>query len=177
MHFLSPIYAVLLTISVVSCGPLKLCNSSPSLYLQPRQVNCQDLDGPLSPSCWNTLDVGSYLFDPSKGWNRTTPVCSGGANDTSACCLLNEPWSTCFLRLAIGRPGHNCVGLDFNSCLAGSGAMSLSASLDPSIKPQVQYVVNAIQNINGFFVAMTNGMCPSSLCIAPYCLTKPFLTI
>ena len=125
-------------------------NSDPSIAnLNTRATNnCTDLRAAPSTACWDELDIAGYLA----GWNKTTPVCqaTGAAtNDGSGCCAPNEPWTTCFLRLAYGTAGTDCSTFNVQSCTLNT----LSPKLDPSVAPKVGYVVRNIVVINNLFLS------------------------
>ncbi|KAL8980333.1 MAG: hypothetical protein Q9205_004558, partial [Flavoplaca limonia] len=58
-------------------------------------VNCTNERAITDVSCWNTLKVADYLAS----WTRTTPNCTGTTPNGVGCCISDEPWSTCFIRL------------------------------------------------------------------------------
>lgn len=123
-------------------------NSDPSIAnLDTRATyNCSDLRAEPSTVCWDQLDIADYLA----GWNKTTPICqaTGAAqNDGSGCCAPNEPWTTCYLRLAYGSAGTDCTTLNTGSCVL----RQLSPSLDPSVAPKAGYVVRNIEVIYSLF--------------------------
>ena len=110
--------------------------------------NCTDLRAEPSTACWDELDIPDYLA----GWNKTTPICQangGPGNDGSACCVANEPWSTCFLRLAYGSTGSDCTTMNAQSCVL----QPLNPKLDQSTAPKVGYVVRNIVAINNLFIS------------------------
>lgn len=113
-------------------------------------------------SCWNTLDIMSYLTN----WKTTTPICTDAENtagQTLSCCGTSEPWSTCFLRLATRQTTYDCTQISTTTCPLLS-TMELQG-LDPSIASQVNYVVLNIVTINNFFTAYYMGQslfaCPT----------------
>ena len=110
--------------------------------------SCTDLIAARSTVCWDELDIAGYLA----GWNQTTPTCQAG-NDGSNCCQAQEPWTTCFLRLAYGSTGSDCTSINPQLC----GLNQLSPNLDPSIVPKAGYVVWNIVTINAFFVSYYQG--------------------
>ena len=117
--------------------------------LETRQaVDCNNSTSGASSTCWDELAIPDYLLN----WNRTTPICAG-SDDGHDCCLPKEPWSTCFLRLAYGRPGYDCTPIISESCSINQ----LSPSLDPSIASKVRYVVQNIVSINNVFASINTG--------------------
>lgn len=103
--------------------------------------NCTDLGASFDARCWNDLNLTTYLFN----WNATTRVCdevqSAADNDGSNCCKPDEPWTTCYLRLAHGSPGQDCSQINPQMCTYSS---LMDPYMDPSIKPEVQYVMKNI---------------------------------
>ena len=133
------------------CGITLLCINdacaSPTTggLLATRDVNCTGGAGAVyDDSCWATLNMTSWI----KNWNATTPKCSGSA-DGSDCCAPsnnpNEPWSTCFLRLALGDSDYDCSQINLKSCsLEG---FVLASNYNTSVDmPQYRY---AVRNIYG----------------------------
>ena len=108
-------------------------------YLRSRQiVNCTDLAAPFEESCWEILDLSTWLSN----FNQTTPICQGAGpgQDGSACCGPTEAWSTCFLRFAHGYPGEDCTVLNTGFCAYDA---TLTANVvDPA--PEVAYVMKTI---------------------------------
>ena len=94
-------------------------------------------------SCWATLGLSDYLLDPVTGWNVTTRRCSLVEDDTdsdgSDCCKIGEPWSKCFLHLAHGVAGSDCSEINAQMC-----SWDPTLAVDPSIAPQVRYVMRNI---------------------------------
>ena len=128
-------------VQLVAASPL------PDPDLHARQgVNCSDLNPAASfdDSCWGVLDLSDWLSNPKTGWNATTPVCTDSEDGTN-CCEPDEPWTTCFLRLAHGNSLYDCSQINVQSC-ADEG--TLSPYLSPSIVPQTRYVM---KNIYGIF--------------------------
>lgn len=108
--------------------------------------NCSSLSA--NTGCWDELDIPNYLA----GWNRTTPTCQA-SDDGSNCCQSQEPWTTCFLRLAYGGTGSDCTTFNPQTCTVGP----LSPNLDPSIAPMVGYVVRNIVAINSAITSYFQG--------------------
>ena len=103
--------------------------------------NCTDLGAAFDSHCWVDLNLTAWIFN----WNATTRVCgteeTADDNDGSNCCKPDEPWTTCFLRLAHGSPGQDCSQINPQTCTYSS---TLDPYMDPSIKPEVQYVMKNI---------------------------------
>lgn len=135
--------------SVQAWNPMRLLTrkwntdaSDSPLGLDKRQTyNCTDLEAAFDSRCWDDLGLSDYLFN----WNVTTRVCStiqsAADNDGSDCCKPNEPWTTCYLRLAHGTPGSDCSEINSQFC---SYTSTLNPYMDSSIKPQVQYIMKNI---------------------------------
>ena len=101
-------------------------------------------------SCWDILKLEEYLVDPTTGWNTTIPKC----DDTSKCCKSDEPWSTCYLRLATGKAGWDCLSIAGDDC---TWDRSISDHLDPSIRGRVRYITKTIFEIHNFFTKYFEG--------------------
>lgn len=126
-------------------------------YLETRQAaDCTNTRAASNAACWDILDLSDYLA----GWSRTTPTCEASGGDAADCCQPAEPWSTCFLRLAYGRPGSDCTQLQIQGCTLGL----LNPDLDPSIVSKVRYVVQSIVTINSLFVSYYQGESISGTC-------------
>ena len=120
--------------------------STHSMTLVERDTyNCTDLQASFDSRCWQELGLSGYMMDPNTGWNHTIRICSqvqsAENNDGSDCCKVGEPWTTCYLRLAHGTPGQDCSQINSQFCAYQS---DLSPSLDPNVKPQVQYIMKNI---------------------------------
>ncbi|KAF6217756.1 hypothetical protein HO133_006583 [Letharia lupina] len=119
--------------------------------LQRRQgVNCTDPNAITSGLCWEELHLAEYLTD----WHTNRPICStiyGTLEDGANCCAPNEVWSTCFIRLAIGNHGYNCININEGTCP--------NFQVGASIAPQVRYILGTMYNINNFF-SNWNGALP-----------------
>lgn len=107
--------------------------------------DCTDLKAAFDSRCWAELDLTAYLTDPVTGWNHTVRQCGAGdtaRNDDGAdCCKPNEPWTTCFLRLAHGTPGQDCSQINAQFCSYQSG---LDPNIRPDLQPKVQYIMKNI---------------------------------
>ena len=107
--------------------------------IQERSVNCNGTSAtPFDSSCYATLGISDWL----KNWNKTVPTCSAD-QDGSTCCgpsgSPNEPWSTCFLRLALADSGHDCTTIKIKNCeLEG---FKLASSVNASDMAQTRYVI------------------------------------
>lgn len=130
--------------SLSSWNPLRLLLdiAEDSSHEEKRDTyNCTDLEAAFDSTCWLELNLTTYLFQ----WNATTRVCSDVQspedNDGSNCCMPNEPWTTCYLRLAHGAPGQDCSQINPQACTYSS---TLNPYMDPSIKPMVQYIMKNI---------------------------------
>lgn len=102
-------------------------------------------------SCWTTLQVADYLTS----WNKTTPKCAKNGGNGSNCCTAGEPWSTCFLRLAIGSAGYSCDSLSPTFCTNPN--VAVNDRLDPAIRFQARYVASAIFAIHLLFAGYDKG--------------------
>ena len=98
-------------------------------------VNCTDADAITSGSCWDVLHLDEYLTK----WNQNKPICqtiAGTLEDGAHCCAFNEAWSTCFIRLAIGNHGYNCVNINEGTCP--------NFDVDASVAPEVRYILGTM---------------------------------
>ena len=75
-------------------------STSPSITSQPNVTDCKDISTGVSLYCWDALDMTDWMFS----WNRTTV------------CELDEPWSTCFMRLSSGIADQDCSTIGSQSC-------------------------------------------------------------
>lgn len=131
---------------------LRLIRGSPIHNISERQidVDCGDPASVFVSDCWITLGLSDYLNDPKTGWNQTTSVCS----DSTRCCLIDEAWSTCFLRLGRGLAGGDCTTVDDQTCTWDN---AVSPHLDPSTFAKVRYVVKSIYGVHDFFSSYFTG--------------------
>ena len=106
-------------------------------------VNCTDPGAAFEVSCWGQLNLSDWLNNPTTGWNKTTPIC-GDTQDSAACCISGEAWTTCFLRLAHGFGGDDCSQINAQTC-----SLDMTQSVSPVIWPQVHYV---LKNIYGTYM-------------------------
>ena len=107
--------------------------------LQSRQViACNDTAATFDSSCWATLDLSNYLNAPGTGWNTTVAICKATESD-SGCCGPEEPWTTCFIRLAT-----NGADQDDCSAVATGNCDSKPVIAVPINQAQVRYVVHNI---------------------------------
>ncbi len=130
--------------SLSSWNPLgPLLDTAGVLFREEKRntYNCTDLAAAFDKNCWIDLNLTTYLFN----WNATTRVCSevqsAEDNDGSNCCKPLEPWTTCYLRLAHGAAGKDCSRINPQTCTYSS---TLDPYMDPSIKPEVQYIMKNI---------------------------------
>lgn len=127
---------------LLSALPFVAASPIPETTVQTRQVvNCTDLEANFDSSCWTTLGLSRYLEYPETGWIFTTPKCTedqGGAN----CCKPDQPWSTCYLRLAHGYPGQDCSEINSQAC-----TWDATLAVDPRIAAEVRYVIRNIYSM------------------------------
>ncbi len=129
------------------------CSPMPDSELSARQrVDCFDTATTFSESCWQILDLRSYLNHPVTGWNKTVPICTGWDLD-STCCIADEPWTTCYLRLAHGKSGADCSQINAQAC-----SYDPSLNVDPSIAPYVAYTM---KNIYGTYAEWCHTKSPA----------------
>ena len=111
-------------------------------------VNCQSEKSVFDYSCWDKLNISSYITK----WAATTPICTTDESDSrmdgSGCCTPGEPWAKCFLRVARGKNDQDCSVISESKC--GSD-IELNPTLNSSIRPQMMYVQKNLHEINTFF--------------------------
>ncbi|KAL8869524.1 MAG: hypothetical protein Q9174_004209 [Haloplaca sp. 1 TL-2023] len=86
-----------------------------------QQVTCDNPDALFFVECWDILDIPNYLIAPQTGWINTVRTCqdTGGSpedNDGSTCCVKDEAWATCYLRLAIPGTSADCTSPSGDRC-------------------------------------------------------------
>ena len=115
-----------------------LITSSPitTPHHQRRQgVNCTDPNAISSGTCWEELHLAEYVTK----WNEERPICTtidGTPEDGATCCAFNEVWSTCFIRLAMGNHGYNCININEGTCP--------NFQVDASTSPEVRYILGTM---------------------------------
>lgn len=137
--------ATLVAVTLVASSPIK------GPPLEHRQVvNCTDPNAITSGSCWEGLHLADYLIN----WNENRPICTtvdGTPGDGANCCAFNEVWSTCFIRLAMGNHGYNCININEGTCP--------NFEVGASTSPEVRYILGTMYSINNFF-SNWNGALP-----------------
>lgn len=122
--------ATVLIVTLVASSPIR---GSP---LPRRQaVNCTDPNAITSGSCWEELHLAEYLSN----WNENRPICKtidGTPQDGANCCAFNEVWSTCFIRLAMGNHGYNCININPGTCP--------NFQVSASTTPEVRYILGTM---------------------------------
>ena len=125
----------LFTLPFVATSPI------PETALETRHtINCTDLKADFDSSCWFTLELSDYLKYPGTGWIYTTPICT--EDQSKNCCEPDQPWSTCYLRLAHGYAGKDCSEMNPQACTWDS-----TLAVDPKIAAQVRYVTRSIYSM------------------------------
>ena len=125
-----PIVAILVALPFVAPSPI----TAPA-HQRRQSVNCTDPDAITSGSCWDVLHLDEYLAN----WNQNRPICQttgGTLEDGAHCCAFNEVWSTCFIRLAMGNHGYNCVNINEGTCP--------NFQVDASVAPEVRYILGTM---------------------------------
>jgi len=121
-----------LIISLALASPIKI-----------RAVDCLDSAAPYDQSCWATLDLSNWITT----WRTATPPCTY-ADDGAHCCnpssAPNEPWTACFLRLALADADYDCDVLNSDSCSLAGFTLAPSLSLDSTSSAQYRYTVRNI---------------------------------
>lgn len=122
-----------------------------SPYLKYRQLSaCAEPEAPLLNACWEVLDIPTYLSE----WQKTVRVCPG-LEYTNSCCVREEPWSLCFLRLGWEQAPGDCVGIfetDPGRCQFPTG--SVRSQIPRNTVQKVKYVTANIVNIHGLFQSL-----------------------
>ena len=122
-----------------------------SPYLKYRQLAaCADPEAPLLKPCWNVLDIPDYLSE----WQKNVAVCPE-LEYTNGCCILGEPWSSCFLRLGWEKAPSGCLGVsetDLEACQFPTGTVRSDIPRDTVQK--VKYVTANIVNIHRLFQSL-----------------------
>ena len=113
--------------------------------LEDRDIDCNGGNGAVyDNSCWNTLNMTSWL----QNWNATTSRCNN-SGDGSNCCgpsnNPNEPWSTCFLRLALSNSDYDCSQINLKSCSLEGFVLASKWNASDDM-PRYRY---AVRNIYG----------------------------
>lgn len=154
-------FAALACFSIAAASPVEIdSRDSRTAKFEARQaVNCTSLTSGISTACWDELDIPSYLAE----WNRTVPHCQITGGDGTGCCHPQEPWTTCFLRLAYGNPDSDCTTLNLEQCSLNQ----ISPDPDPSIASKVAYVVRNIVAINNLFGSYYEGGSMNSSLLLP----------
>lgn len=144
---------------------LSLTDALPVAELVSRQTDdeCSAGGEVYRSSCWDKYDLSNFVLQWNATYSKTT---CGTVDDPLDCetrktCLADEPWSTCFLRLAENQSGQSCTSLDGQGCDKNS---QLDPNLDPSIKAQVRYVTRSIYMVESFFGSYFTGQsiyCPT----------------
>lgn len=141
LTFSSTLSALFIVSSAAAALPSDVVNS----------VNCTDKQAIPYASCWNDLAVADYLA----AWSRETPTCSATKGDGSDCCVAEEPWSTCFLRVNSGQAGYECDSISMNSCATINPGVSDKIRTD--LQPRVRYAMNAIFTVQSLFSSYNTG--------------------
>jgi len=147
--------STVLRVAVPAClsfAAASLVHAAPGFpTLENRQVpDCSNLQAVRSASCWDQLNIPIYLTT----WKANTPTCTTGDNGAN-CCEANEPWSTCFLRLATGATGSDCTAISVPGQCSDS---RVTSTLSPDIVVKASYVVSTIVAIHDLFEGYAAGM-------------------
>ncbi|KAI4202633.1 MAG: hypothetical protein LQ350_002426 [Teloschistes chrysophthalmus] len=115
--------------------------------------NCSDPGEPVTPSCWTSLKVADYL----NNWKKTTRVCGESDTNGVGCCVKEEPWSTCFIRLSTGFAGDSCTGL-WGDTYCRIVPTELNKDLAPAALAPARYLLNAIYAIHSLFSSYDDAL-------------------
>lgn len=74
-------------------------------YTTSSGLNCLDNGSPHDSECWNILELDDWLAQ----WFKSTPQCAPSAPSQFDCNKRDppEPWTTTFMRIAMGGGGWN----------------------------------------------------------------------
>ena len=111
-----------LPMTLLSISTISLAHRISTQFDTRQQVNCNDPSTGLDSTCWDTLQLTSWL----QNWNKTTTTCNKG-----------EVWTNCFIRLANKNPGTDCSVIGGNGC----GPPSNNLPVAQSIEPEVYYIL------------------------------------
>ena len=167
-----------LAVTILCICTLSLTSAIPVVELQSRQTDdeCSAAGEVYRESCWDKYDLTNWLLQ----WNATYSKTTCGTVDdpldcaTSHTCLADEPWSSCFLRLAENQSGQSCTSLDGQGCDPNS---KLDPNLDPSIRAQVRYITRSIYMVESFFVSYFTGNPISASIPCQIQMLIPFLAL
>lgn len=163
-----PLVAALVAVTLVAPSPIE----GPTL--QRRQgVNCSDPNAITSGTCWEELHLAEYLTN----WDEKRPICTiidGTLEDGANCCAPNEAWSTCFIRLAIGNHGYNCLNINEGTCP--------NFEVGASTAPEQRYILGTMYSkssleshiLKGFTKSVHQVSTISSATGTEHYLTQPF---
>lgn len=134
---------LLVHVCLVSASPLQI----------KREVNCLDPGAPYDESCWETLNLTNWITD----WKTNAPTCTS-ADDGTHCCnpdtAPNEPWTACFLRLALANADYDCTVFNGDSC--GLVGFELSPDIltlgNVTLSAQYRYIVRNIYGMSAFLI-------------------------
>lgn len=107
--------------------------------LRERQlVNCTNIPSAFDSSYWGVLGLSVWLNNLTTGWNHTIPICDA-TQDSSQCCIADEPWTTCFLRLGHRTGENDCSQINVQTC-----SLDLHQSVDDTVAVQYHDVMKTI---------------------------------
>ena len=122
-----------LTSLVLGLAYIAQSYAAPVEALQSRDLaTCQDPNAGIDPSCWDLLDLTTFITN----WNKTTPMCPPGPT-TGKCCGATEAWTTCFLRMNQPESGSDCTTI--SSCAFSPSLKTIPN--DSHMTAQAHYVV------------------------------------
>lgn len=171
---------------LLALSGLAFINSSTATPFTPHNitVNCNNVTTGLDPSCWVKLNMTGWMNhwsintpgangdasievpsetaeNPSEAFGN--PFASGAQlTDTGfnrravSGCEEGELWSTCFLRLGLGKPGQDCSHVGHNDCDAPKAGKA----------PKTAQIFYGVWNIYGKF--FPSWRCAVTIC-ASHC--------
>ncbi|KAL9594168.1 MAG: hypothetical protein Q9219_007181 [cf. Caloplaca sp. 3 TL-2023] len=126
-------------------SPIDTANlSNAENFTGPQEDLCRgDMSTVYNSSCYDVLRIPQFL----QIWQGRVTQCSNGTPGCTGC-TPGEAWSTCFLRLALGKASHDCTKINVKSCELEDFDLLNPASINA---PEIRYIVRNIYAINSLF--------------------------
>ncbi|KAI4196946.1 MAG: hypothetical protein LQ346_003134 [Caloplaca aetnensis] len=118
-------------------------------YTTSSGLNCLDNGSPHDSECWNILELDDWLAQ----WFKSTPQCAPSAPSQFDCNKRDppEPWTTTFMRIAMGGGGWNgCSEVRNANCQYNPDPCLGEGDTDLT-KARYKYVAYTISQIHQFF--------------------------
>lgn len=133
-----------LLLSLLSTPLLSPATATP-LHKRATTINCADSTTGLSPTCWLTLNMTSYMhnwanggaatgnasiahIDDKRKKNKKRAPAATTAATTAQVCGDDQSWSSCFMQQATGTSGADCSTVNATNCtkpIAGKAGVSV----------------------------------------------------